>query len=310
MKSDKKKRYRFFQFFVKGLHILSDTSNDSNGSIIIDDASSLGEEGIKELDLMNRNYILRLDRYSKLIDYSLTAGDPPYKGESFFQYRGKPIFGVRQYLDRDHDIYLFVDLFLREEESRRMRVEIIKKTGKPSKESDRIRLWEEYRTSCTRFGTMAVIVPSKMEERLQDNTPKTLSSALKSRFQRTVTPEFVYLRYMEMETIMEKLSQMKTLLHEDSRFIEDYDSLQGWMFCNFVAQQWYCRLQNKIITSPSFADQTCKETISSLCGVQATISSRKWSMFSYCKGWENLTKVIGISQIPEFVFPTNNSNPS
>ena len=283
---------------------------DLPGSIIIDEVASLGEEGMKELDLMNRNYILRLDRNSKLIDYSLTAGDPPYKGESFFQYRGKPIFGVRQYLDRDHDIYLFVDLFLREEESRRMRVEIIKKTGKPSKESDRIRLWEDYRTSCSQFGTIAFIVPSKMEERLQENTPKTLSSALKSRFQRTVTPEFVYLRYMEMETIREKLSQMKTLLHEDSRFIEDHDSLQGWMFCNFVAQQWYCRLQNKIITSPSFADQTCKEIISSLSGVQATISSRKWSLFSYCKGWENLSKVIGISQIPEFVFPTNEANPS
>ena len=182
------------------------------------------------------------------------------------------------------------------------------KSGKLSKESNRSRLWEDYRTSCSKFGTIAFIVPSKMEDRLHEEAYGKLSLALKSRFQRTVTPEFIYLRYMEMETIREKLSQMKTLLHEDSRFIEDYDSLQGWMFCNFVAQQWYCRLQNKISTSPSFVDQTCKETISSLCGVQATFASRKWSMFSYCKGWENLTKVIGISQIPEFVFPTNRAN--
>lgn len=176
--------------------------------ILVGDKGFYSKANADMLAAEGLSYILPLRRDSSLIDYTNLTTNTFKKGKNHFQHENRFIWWEERLLDNGGKVVLFLDerLALEEEEDYLTRI----KTH-PEKYTQ-----EGYMQAKDRFGTLAILT------NLPDKGGEELYQAYKTR--------------MSIETMFDS---MKNVLEVDKSYMQDEDTLQGWMFANHIALQWY-----------------------------------------------------------------------
>lgn len=179
-------------------------------AIIIADKGFYSQKNLDLLEQENLKFILPLKRDNTLINYE-TLDDNSFKiADSYFEHE-KRIIWYREFCANGLSLFLFLDesLKLKEERDYLRRIET-----HPESYSNK-----EYHKKRNAFGTIAVITNLKKKP-AQD----------------------VFQTYKSRNTIEVLFDGMKNVLDADHTYMQDEQTLQGWMFINHITLQWYQQL--------------------------------------------------------------------
>lgn len=179
-------------------------------AVIVADKGFYSIKNIGLLEAENLKFILPLKRDNSLIDYE-TLADNSFKANDFCFEHEKRIIWYRKFKVNNLSLFLFLDdsLKLNEERDYLRRIET-----HPESYS-----FTEYHIRKNTFGTIALVT------NLQRKAAVDVYQTYKSR--------------MAIETMFDG---MKNVLEADHTYMQNEQTLQGWMFINHITLQWYQQL--------------------------------------------------------------------
>lgn len=178
---------------------------------LIADKGFYSKKNINTLDDANLNYIIPLQRGSKLIPYPATGANNKKRWTGYFTFNEKIIW----YKTKKHvTIYLNQELKTAEEKDYLKRVEA-------EKENYSI---EGFYEKQAHFGTLALI-----------NNNKNKSA------------EDIYVEYKARTNVEVMFDAMKNILDADRTYMQNDAAMEGWMFVNHIALQCYYLIYQKLI---------------------------------------------------------------
>jgi len=183
-------------------------------AIIVIDKGFASAANIKELEKENLRFIISLPRDNSQIDYAKAKTGDKSQFDGYVKYAGRFIwyysFPVKNKKKTKITVFLDEELRNREEKDYLERVE-----NGVQKYSI-----ETFHQKQHVFGTIAII----------DNTEKTARDVYES-----------YKTRGQVETMIDAL---KNIVDADKTYMQNPQSLEGWMFINLIALKWYYHILN------------------------------------------------------------------
>lgn len=172
-------------------------------AIIIADKGFYSKENIDNLQSEDLKYIIPLKRDNKLIEY----GKLQRKNLTYFKFEDRYIWHIT-YECNNHRIYLYKDekLKVQEEKDYLDRIETLPEYYQI----------ESFHQRTEMFGTIALLSNSISKD-----------------------AEDVYTTYKSRNEVEVMFDGIKNILHADRTYMQNEEALQGWMFINHIALQWY-----------------------------------------------------------------------
>jgi transposase len=228
-------------------------------SIIIGDKGFYSRANTEMLTEEGLFYIIPLKRNSDLINYGTIKANTFKKGSNFFKHEKRFIWHQEHVLESRQKVVIFLDesLRLNEEESYLTSMET-----HPEEYTQ-----EGYLSKRDSFGTLVVI------SNLPDKAPHELYIAYKSR--------------MAIETMFDS---MKNILEADRTYMQDEDSLQGWMFINHIALQCYQKIYLLLKEHNMNREYSVKDFLLFLKEVKQVKINGEWHQMELTTATEKLLK--------------------
>lgn len=205
--------YRFVPGSISDVSTISLTVAEAgiNRAVLIGDKGFYSGRNVECLEDEGLDYILPLKRNSKEIEYGPIESGDKKRFEGFFIHQRRPIwYYVRN--QRSHRIVTFLDESLKSEEARDYMLRIEKEEAK----------LEEYYHKQHGMGTISVITN-------YEAATKEIYALLKGR--------------IEIESVIDTF---KNTLQADRTYMRDDESMEGWLFINFLALQMHYRIYNRL----------------------------------------------------------------
>lgn len=179
-------------------------------AVIVADKGFYSKKNIELLQKEQLRFILPLKRDNPIIDYSLLDENTFKEADAYFEHE-KRIIWYQKYSYGDLSLFLYLDdsLKLQEEKDYLRRCET-----HPEHYS-----LKEYHKKRNTFGTISLITD----------------------FQRKPAVD-VYETYKSRMTIELLFDGMKNVMEADHTYMQDEQTLKGWMFVNHLTLQWYQHL--------------------------------------------------------------------
>lgn len=172
-------------------------------AVIIADKGFYSKANIDLLEQNGLSYIIPLKRDNTLIDYAMLSET----SNDYFKYEDRIIW-TAEYEKDGFIVRLFKDDQLKTQEQKDYLKRIDAKTEGYTREKFNERL--------QRFGTFALL------SNLKDTQPQQ-----------------IYAKYKSRNAIEVMFDGVKTVLKADVSYMQKEETLNGWMFVNHVALQWY-----------------------------------------------------------------------
>ncbi len=207
---------------VKGFKLCIQESGIAD-AVVVADKGFYSKKNVENLQQEGLHYIIPLKRDSALIKYGkLQPKELPY-----FKFEDRYIW-YTSYECQGQQLFLFKDdkLRVQEEKDYLDRIESLPEYYQIQKFYDKTE----------RFGTIAIL--SNID---------------------TENAEHVYTSYKSRNNIEVMFDGIKNVLHADRTYMQNEDALEGWMFINHIAIQWYYLIytmlkQNKMLKRYSVSD--------------------------------------------------------
>jgi transposase len=179
-------------------------------AVIVADKGFYSKANIELLLKEQLRFILPLKRDNPIIDYSLLEDNTFKDAGTYFEHE-KRIIWYQKYLYQNLSLFLYLDetLKLKEEKDYLRRIET-----HPEQYS-----LKEYHKKRNTFGTIVLLTD----------------------FERKPAVD-VYETYKSRMTIEVLFDGMKNVMDADHTYMQDDQTLQGWMFVNHITLQWYQHL--------------------------------------------------------------------
>ncbi|HEY6915009.1 MAG TPA: transposase [Paludibacter sp.] len=181
-----------------------------NDAVIVADKGFYSKKNIDLLQKEQLRFILPLRRDNTIIDYSLLNDNSFKAGDCYFEHEKRMIW-YRKYTYGDLSLFIYLDdsLKLKEEKDYLRRIDT---------HPENYSLTEYHKRKDT-FGTIVLLTD----------------------FQRKPAVE-VYETYKSRMAIETLFDSMKNVLEADHTYMQDEQTLHGWMFVNHITLQWYQHL--------------------------------------------------------------------
>lgn len=176
-------------------------------AIIVADKGFYSLKNVEHLTKEKLKFILPLKRDNSLIDYSLLKSNEFKEHKMFFEYEKRMIW-YQEYKVGKQSMFIYLDEDLKLNEEK----DYLRRTN-THPENYSI---EEYHAKRNTFGTI------------------TLLTNLQRR-----TAEDIYLTYKSRMAIEVMFDGMKNILEADHTYMQNEQTLHGWMFINHIVLQWY-----------------------------------------------------------------------
>ena len=214
--------------------------------VIIADKGFYSQANVDKLQAEKLQFIIPLKRDSQLIDYELLNESSLKNSGQYFAFEKRFIW-YRSYpiKETENHLYLFLDenLKLKEQSDYLNRIE--EKTSGYT--------FDKFLGKKTEFGTMAIL------SNLKDKTSSQIYTAYKSR--------------MDIENTFDA---MKTILDADKTYMQNEEVLQGWMFANHIALQWYYMLHHRLLNTKQNSKYSVKDLIEHLLEIRIAKIDSEW----------------------------------
>lgn len=212
-------------------------------------ATAIGDKGfyskknVEELEMLNINYIIALRRSTSGLDYGVFDN---HKSEGHFFYAGRLIKFSSQNVD-GRKTYLYYDTkHAAEEETDYLRRVDDEKYEKYTMET--------YTRKVPQFGTIALMVSGNI-------LAKQAFDDYKSRCE-----------------VEQEIDVLKTDLDALTSYMQDNDSLEGWMFINFVALHIFYMIRRRLVQSNMTGKMSTREAIRILCRQRIVRLNDEWRL--------------------------------
>jgi transposase len=210
------------------------------------------------------NFICPLKRDSLLVKSENRVKLFEKSSTQYFEYMGKIIWYVKiSSNDNNKEIYLYLDDELRIREERDFLIRI---ANKPEKYTI-----EKFNEKKYQFGTLSLL------SNLKDKTPAQIYQIYKSRNQ----IEVMY-------------DGFKGVLEADKTYMQNEETLQGWMLANHVALLVHHRIYMRLLISNKLNKHSIKSIIERLALIRKIKIDNQWIDSEVIKASVDLFKQIGI----------------
>lgn len=257
--------YRLHAGNIREVKALKNTIVESGiqNATLIGDKGFFSKANLELLEQQQLRYILPLKRDNVRIDYSAVR-DASFKANGqYFKHEGRIIWYISLSHDGKQSLWLFIDDFLRQKEEKDYLFRI---ESHPDEYS-----LDNFQKSYFRFGTFALI------SNLDAKTPQEIFTLYKSR--------------MNIEQMFDSL---KNLLDADSTYMQNEDTLQGWMFINHIALQWYQHLYITIAEKELTAKYSVKDLLEHLREIRKVLINNQWLDAETTKATQTLLKKLDV----------------
>lgn len=178
---------------------------------LIADKGFYSKKNIGVLDAANLNYIIPLQRGSKLISYPATGSANKKRWNGYFTFNEKIIW----YKTKNKvTLYLNQELKIAEEKDYLKRIEAEKENY----------TLEGFYEKQSHFGTLALINNNKKK-----------------------AAEDIYIEYKARTNVETMFDAMKNILHADRTYMHNDVAMEGWMFVNHIALQCYYLIYQQLV---------------------------------------------------------------
>ncbi len=229
--------------------------------VVIADKGFYSKANIRLLQQERLSFIVPLKRDSSLVDYSL-LGDNTFKGKASFFEHEKRIIWHKSYKHETLYLHLFLDDSLKLQEETDY---LVRCTNNPEHYS-----LEKYKQVRNRFGTIALLTPAKLRDS-QD----------------------VYELYKSRGYIETMFDGMKTVLEADHTYMQNNETLEGWMFINHLCLQWYQELYIELKDKELLKKISVNDYIQLLTGIKKIKINDQWYFNEFTKATEKLLQAVG-----------------
>jgi transposase len=229
-----------------------------NDAILIADKGFYSKANIRLLESHQLQYIIPLKRNDALIDYNkLNEAQNDY-----FKYEDRIIW-MTQYDVDGINVKLFKDDKLKAQEQQDYLQRISSKIDGYTRDKFNIKL--------PQFGTFALIT----------NLPGQ-------------SMEEIYIKYKSRNAIEQMFEGVKTILKADVSYMQKEETLNGWMFINHVALQWYYIIYNMLEGQKLLSKISVKQFITELKEHRAVLINNEWLEESMIKSTKTMLNKLNI----------------
>jgi len=231
-------------------------------AIVIADKGFYSEANVVLLLEELLNFILPLRRDNALIDYTAIQTNSFKKGANYFIHEKRPVWHTNQKLENGLMLHLFLDepLRVKEENDYLLRINT-------HPESYSI---EKYHLKKDHFGTIALLTNL------------------------ATTDQDVYQTYKSRMAIEIMFDGMKNILDADHTYMQNEQTLQGWMFVNHITLQWYQHLYIELKTKNLLRKISVNDYIQLLTDVKKILINDKWHLNEFTNDTKKLIEKLKI----------------
>jgi Transposase DDE domain len=229
---------------------------------IIADKGFYSKANLDALIKEKMSFIIPLKRDNALIDYETIKQNTFKLGNNFFSHEKRFIW-YKKFEFEDYDLYLFLDEYLRANEEH----DYLTRIKKEPEECD----IEKYNNKKHVFGTIALLAPKTCEGARECYTN--------------------YKSRMFIETMFDGL---KNVLESDKTYMQNDDTLKGWMFINHICLQWYQELYLELKNKKLNSRISVRDYINTLTNIKKVKINDKWVLNEFTNATAALVKKIGI----------------
>jgi transposase len=231
-------------------------------AVIIADKGFYSKANAKLLLEESFRFILPLKRDNTLISYQSLIENTFKPTGGYFEHEKRIIWCKKFSLGEGLSLYLYLDEKLRVKEDSDYLVRI-----KTHPEEYNI---EQYHKKRNRFGTIALLTNL-------DDTEEGLYQSYKSR--------------MEIEVMFDS---MKNVLEADHTYMQNEQTLQGWMFINHLALQWYQHLYIQLKEKELLKKVSVNDYIQLLTEVKKIKINQAWYLNEFTSQTKKLLEKLNI----------------
>lgn len=231
-------------------------------AVIVTDKGFYSKANISLLKQEQLSYIIPLKRDNIQIDYTTLANNTYKKNANFFTHEKRMVWYMQIELE-DGIIHLFLDdsLKLKEENDYLERISNNPETN----------TLEKYHQKSSTFGTISLL------------TEKSLNDS----------PN-VYQTYKSRMFIETMFDGMKNVLDADHTYMQNEQTLQGWMFINHICLQWYQALYIELKEKNLIKKISVNDYIQQLTDIKKIKINDGWHLNEFTNATNKLLNSIGI----------------
>ena len=235
-------------------------------AVIVADKGFYSKKNVDLLLAEKLRFILLLKRDNTLIDYSLLANNTFKKQNQYFVHE-KRIIWFQEYSlpwDKRQSMFLFLDESLRIKEEQDYLVRI---ATHPDDHS--IDYYHERRHA---FGTLTLLTGIKRKP-----------------------AEVIYQGYKSRMTIEVLFDGMKNVLEADHTYMQNEQTLEGWMFVNHITLQWYQQLYSELKAKGLLKLYSVNDYIQLLTDLKKISINGEWHFNEITKTASRMMQKLGVS---------------
>ena len=230
--------------------------------VAIADKGFYSDSNLTALEAENIRYVMPLRRNSSLIDYAPVIDGRIKSGGHLFWQEGRPIWYQEATTSgRKIHLYLDGDLAHKEEKDYLLRIQ-----SRPDSHS-----MESYRDIRHKFGTVALV----------NNIEGTAEQAYRT-----------YKSRLHIETLFDSL---KNILDAGSSYMHDEDALQGWMFVNHLALQFYQTIYLELAQRKLLSKHSVMDVVMHLTEIRRIRINDDWKCAEIVGKTASLMKKLGVT---------------
>ena len=231
-------------------------------AIVIADKGFYSAANVGHLLQEQLNFILPLRRDNALIDYSAITTNSFKKSANFIVHEKRPIWYAKKELENKLTLHLFLDEPLRVKEETDY---LLRTSTHPDGYSI-----EKYHSKKDQFGTIALL--TNLDTTEQD----------------------VYQTYKTRMAIEIMFDGMKNILNADHTYMQNEQTLQGWMFVNHITLQWYQHLYIELKNKSLLRKISVNDYIQLLTDVKKVRINDDWYLNEFTNATQKLIEKLKI----------------
>lgn len=236
--------------------------SDIKNAVLVADKGFYSEDNVKLLREEKLDFLLPLKRNSSLIDYGPIEKNTFKDSAVFFSHEKRVVWSQKTALGDGLFLYFYLDEALRNKEESDY---VLRITTHPESHNR-----ENYLKKRNRFGTLALLTGL-------DGTESTVYQTYKSR--------------MAIEVMFDG---MKNVLNADHTYMQNEQTLQGWMFINHITLQWYQHLYIELKEKELLKIFSVNDYVKLLCGVKKIKINDTWHLNEFPNQTKKFIEKMGL----------------
>lgn len=235
-------------------------------AVIIADKGFYSKDNIEMLEKEKLKYIIPLKRDNTLINYDAISKNTFKQKNLFFEHEGRIIWYQKYRVNNKQNLFVYLDESLRLKEER----DYLKRIS-THPESYTMEGYHEKRNV---FGTVAIFTNLIRMDAIE-----------------------IYQTYKSRNSIEVMFDGMKNVLEADHTYMQDEQTLKGWMFINHIALQWYQCLYLELKEKGLLKKYSVNDYIQILTDIKKIKINGEWHFNEVTSYTLKLVKKIGIEVV-------------